>query len=356
MNMKAIKYLAVFTGPILGVVAFLGNGIWTWSLVIWAFGILNILDLALPASPLNMSKAEEQVVKQDKLYDWLLYLLVPTQYVLLILFLFAMGEADLNGWERAGRVITMGISCAILGINVAHELGHRHTKHEKFLSKALLLTSLYTHFFIEHNRGHHKNVSTPEDPASARKGEWLYTFFVRSVVFGWISAWKIENKRVRKTGKPVVSFENEMVRFSLLQAVLLGVVALLFSWQIMLWFVLAATIGFLLLETVNYVEHYGLARKKVGPEQYERVLPIHSWNSNHPIGRIMLFELTRHSDHHAHSGRKYQVLRSFEDAPQLPGGYPAMVLLALVPPLWFAVMHRHIDKLKAIHPEGSALA
>lgn len=355
MNVKALKYTAVFTGPLFGMIAFFGHGIWTWALPIWVFVILNILDLLLPGTTKNLEKAEEQIVKKDKFYDWMLYLIVPTQYILLVVFCATIGEEGLAGYEIAGRVISMGIGCSVLGINVAHELGHRHTYHEKLMSKSLLLTSLYSHFFIEHNRGHHKNVSTPNDPASARKGEIIYAFFFRSVIFSYLSAWKIENKRVRKTGAPVLSFSNEMVRFTLLQAALLGAITLVFDWQAMLYFMAAATIGFLLLETVNYVEHYGLARKEISPGRYERVLPIHSWNSNHVIGRIVLFDLTRHSDHHAHAGRKYQTLRHFDQAPQLPAGYPAMVLLSLAPPLFFAVMHRHIEKLKAAHPDGTAL-
>ena len=211
------------------------------------------------------------------------------------------------------------------------------------------------HFFIEHNRGHHKNVSTDEDPASARRGEMLYAFWMRSVVTGWISAWKIENIRLAKLNLSWYSLRNEMLIYQFIQVGLLVLITLLFGWQAMLAFVAAATIGFLLLETVNYIEHYGLRRKKVDGEYYEKVMPVHSWNSDHPIGRLMLFELTRHSDHHYMASRKYQILRHFDKSPQMPTGYPGMMILSLFPPLWFKVMHAHIDKYKATEI-GAALA
>ena len=198
------------------------------------------------------------------------------------------------------------------------------------------------HFFIEHNRGHHKNVSTPEDPSSARKGEMLYAFWFRSVIYSYLSAWKIEQDRLNKKGEPFISYDNEMMRFQVIQLSLLALIWWQFGWLIMLYFVAAATIGFLLLETVNYIEHYGLLRELKG-DRYERVMPRHSWNSNHVIGRIVLFELSRHSDHHYIASRKYQILRHINESPQMPTGYPGMMLMATFPPLWFYVMNKRVN-------------
>ncbi len=223
------------------------------------------------------------------------------------------------------------------------------------MSKILLWTTMYLHFFIEHNRGHHKNVSTDEDPASSRYGETIYAFYIRTVRDSWLSAWHIEAERLKKVGLPFWSFHNEMLIYQIVQAATVAIIFIEFGWKITLYYLLAAFIGALLLETVNYVEHYGLRRKKIDGEYYEKVLPIHSWNSNHPIGRLMLFELTRHSDHHYIASRKYQVLRHFNQSPQMPTGYPGMMLLALFPPLWFAVMHKEIAKYKATEA-GAALA
>lgn len=208
----------------------------------------------------------------------------------------------------------------------------------------MLLSSLYMHFFIEHNRGHHSWVATERDPASSRKGEVLYTFWFRSVVFSWISAWKIEAHRLRKEAHPYFNIKNQMFQFQLIQILLLLGLAYFCNVATMLAFIASATVGFLLLETVNYIEHYGLSREQNAKGRYEKVHPHHSWNANHSLGRLLLFELTRHSDHHAHPGRAYAELRHFEKSPQLPAGYPAMVLLAIIPPLWFKVMDNHLEK------------
>ena len=239
-------------------------------------------------------------------------------------------------------ILTLGFSCGVYGINVAHELGHRNTWYEQLMSKMLLLTSLYMHFFIEHNRGHHRNVSTDIDPASAKKGETLYFFWLRSTITSYISAWKLENNRLRKEGIFILSLKNEMLVFQIVQIAFLILIAVFFGIKTMALFIASATVGFLLLETVNYIEHYGLRRKEIKKGVYERTQPHHSWNSNHLIGRLMLFELSRHSDHHFKPSRKYQMLRHFDKSPQMPTGYPGMLMLAFIPPLWFYVMHKQI--------------
>ena len=232
--------------------------------------------------------------------------------------------------------------CGVLGINVAHELGHRRTKYEKLLAKTLLMTSLYPHFFIEHNYGHHKNVATAADPASARYNELLYAFWLRSIVGSYLHAWKFESERLARKKTSALSLNNEMVRFTIIEIALLVAIFLLFGIAVLVGFLIAALFGILLLETVNYIEHYGLSRKLVTDTRYEKTTPIHSWNSNHILGRIFLFELSRHSDHHAYPHKKYQVLESYEECPQMPTGYPGMMLLSTVPPLWFWVMNRRV--------------
>jgi alkane 1-monooxygenase len=203
------------------------------------------------------------------------------------------------------------------------------------------------HFFIEHNKGHHKRVATPEDPSSARYGEWIFAFYFRSVFLSYFNAWKIANNDVRKKGRPVLSLSNEMIQFHLIEIAFVAIIFFVFGWLTTIYFLAAAIIGFLLLETVNYIEHYGLQRKFIAEGKYERAMPAHSWNSDHVIGRLFLFELSRHSDHHYLASRKYQVLRHHDDSPQMPTGYPGMMLLALMPPLWFMVMNKRIKKLQA---------
>lgn len=342
MNWKAFKYTSPIIIYALAVNAFFARdiGIFLPLILVW-IGI-PVLELLFKPDPSNMDAAEEEIAKADNTYDYLLYMIVPMQYVALFLFLNSFTQEGLEGWMIGGRIFVMGLLCGTFGINVGHELGHRTNPLEQNLAKALLLTSLYMHFYIEHNRGHHKRVSTPEDPSSARPGESVYAFFMRSIVGSYRSAWDISNRERIKKNIPWLSFRNEMLMFQLLQIGLIVGIAAYFGLETTGWFVCAAVIGFLLLETVNYIEHYGLQRKKTGVVSYERPKPAHSWNSDHAIGRLVLFELSRHSDHHYMASRKYQILRHHEDAPQMPTGYPGMMILSLIPPLWFKVMDRRI--------------
>ena len=344
MNYKFLKYFLALTVPLLAYFSFNGTGIITYAPMIEAFLLIPILELFFRPNSSNLSSAEEEMAKEDKSYDMVLYLLVPVIFFLLWEFLISMRET-LTFSDRLGRILSMGLICGGFGINVAHELGHRNNKFEQFLSKTLILSSLYMHFFIEHNRGHHKRVSTKEDPSSARYGENIFSFWIRSVFTGYISAWNIEFLRLKRLNKFKFSLENEMLRFQIIQVLFVSSIYFVFGTQITIYFLFTAVMGFLLLETVNYIEHYGLQRKININGKYERVQPFHSWNSNHPIGRIMLFELSRHSDHHFNASRKYQILKNHENSPEMPTGYPGMMILSLFPPLWFYVMNKRIKKI-----------
>ena len=322
-----------------------GWQVWIPMLLVWV--MIPSLELLIAPRAENLSAAEEEMARQDKMYDYLLYLSVPMQFFMLYQFLISMQQTDLSAWVRAGRIGAMGILCGSFGINVAHELGHRVNRFEQFLAKSLLLTSLYMHFFTEHNKGHHKRVATPEDPSSARYGEMIYTFWFRTVIMGYLSAWHIANEEYIKKGRSALSIHNEMIRFQLIQLSLIALIYWVFGGWVLLYFLAAAGMGILLLETVNYIEHYGLQRKATGEGKYERAMPEHSWNSDHMIGRLFLFELSRHSDHHYLASRKYQILRHHDEAPQMPTGYPGMMLLSLLPPAWFAVMNPRVKKMAA---------
>lgn len=300
--------------------------------------IIPLVELFAGRSPENHPPEEEPARGKSPFFDYLLYLNIPLVYGLVIYYLYTLQQGGLATYETVGMSCSVGLILGTAGINVAHELGHRATWHERLMAKALLLPALYTHFIIEHNLGHHKHVATPEDPASARQGEVVYAFWFRSVIGGYRNAWRLERERLKGEGKPVLSWHNEMVRFTLLQMAYLAVIGLVFGWDLVPYAVAIAVFGFLMLESVNYIEHYGLQRRRTAAGRYERVGPQHSWNSDHELGRIFLYELTRHSDHHYKASRKYQVLRHHEQSPQLPTGYPGAILLSLVPPAWFWVM------------------
>lgn len=347
MQVRAYKYLSPLVIYVLAWLAFTNTGWLTWAPMMYGWVLMPTAELFIKPDSKNLGAAEEELVKKDRLYDYLLYLIVILQFAALFVFLFSFKNKPVSGWDTTGRIFSMGLLCGTFGINVAHELGHRIKKYEQFFAKALLLTSLYMHFFIEHNKGHHKNVATPEDPSSARYNEPVFIFYFRTVIFSYLSAWKIANNEMKKKGLPVLHWKNEMLQAQIIQLLFVAFIILLFGWMTTLYFLMAATIGFLLLETVNYIEHYGLQRKQKEDGNYERAMPQHSWNSNHILGRLMLFELSRHSDHHYLASRKYQVLQHHEDAPQLPTGYPGSMILAMIPPLWFYVMNKKIRKLQS---------
>lgn len=347
MQVRVFKYFIPFVFFAGAIRSFNSTGWQIWIPMIIAWVLIPLLELLIKPDPVNMSAAEEELAKKNRSYDLLLYLIVALQFIALYEFLDGMKTDTLSWPDAAGRTAVMGLLCGTFGINVGHELGHRVNKWEQALAKALLLTSLYMHFFTEHNKGHHKRVATPEDPSSARYNEVVYLFYFRTIIFSYISAWHIANAETRKKNKPVLSLYNEMILFTLIQLAFLGLVYYLFGGLVLLYFLAAASMGILLLETVNYIEHYGLRRRSTGEGSYERAMPSHSWNSDHVLGRIFLFELSRHSDHHYMASRKYQVLRHHDDAPQMPTGYPGMMLLSLLPPAWFFVMNKRIKKIQA---------
>ena len=348
--MKSFKYLTAYIIPALAVCGLLQGGWASFATVGFAFGIIPVLEMLLPQSTKNLPADQQKDLLGERIFDWLLYLNVPIVYGVVGLYIYQLNTQVYTTGEWVGQLLAVGIVLGSCGINVGHELGHSTNPFERFLAKALLLPNLYQHFFIEHNRGHHKNVATPLDPATARRGEMLFTFWFRSLWGSYRSAWRIERDTLRQRGLPWLSFHNEMIRFSIQQAIYIGVVFLLTpDWQSALAVLLAGLVGVLLLESINYVEHYGLQRKLLPNGRYERVMPHHSWNANYQLGRIMLYELTRHSDHHYLSTRKYQILEHHAEAPVLPFGYPGCILLAMVPPLWFYVMDRELAKVSEVN-------
>lgn len=343
-NWRWLKYVVALFIPILTILGYIGGG---WILIlplVIAFLLIPLFELFLPTDNSNLDEVQSELEGRNLMYDGLLYLMVPLQYCTLYLFLKKIGEPNHSNFERIIMISAMGLNCGIIGINVAHELGHRTKKFEIILAKLLLLSSLYLHFYIEHNRGHHKRVGTHHDPASARYGESLYSFLVRSIIRSYFSAWNLEANRLKKQNQNPISMNNQMIHFGIIQLLLLISINYFFGWMVMTYFIIASILGISLLESVNYIEHYGIGRRQKKDGSFEKVLHCHSWNSNHVIGRLALFELSRHSDHHYKASKKYQLLNHHEESPQMPTGYPGMIMLALVPPLWFKVMHPLLEK------------
>ncbi|QNG18787.1 alkane 1-monooxygenase [Rhodococcus triatomae] len=318
------------------------NVFW-WAGPIIAFVIIPIIDVLAGEDGKNPPDEVIDALENDRYYRWCTYAYIPLQYSSFVLACYVWANWDLSVLSNIGLAVTVGVTAGI-GINTAHELGHKKENVERWLSKIVLAQSAYGHFYIEHNRGHHVRVSTPEDPASSRFGETFYRFWPRSVVGGVRSAWHLEKARFERLGTTHWSIRNDVLNAWLMTLVLFAAVFAVFGIGIWPYVLIQAVIGFSLLEGINYLEHYGLRRQKTASGRYERCTPAHSWNSDRLCTNVFLYHLQRHSDHHANPTRRYQTLRSMDQAPQLPGGYASMILLATVPPLWRTVMdHRVLD-------------
>jgi alkane 1-monooxygenase len=312
------------------------GGMWFIGPVL-VFMVFPLLDMAIGMDSTNPPDSVLKFLEQDRYYRWCTYLFIPIQYAGLVFACWMWASGDLSVVESIGLALTMGVVGGI-AINTAHELGHKRANSEKWLSRVALAQTGYGHFFIEHNRGHHVKVATPEDPASSRLGESFWAFLPRTVVGSVRSAWEIEAARLDRLGKSSFSLQNDILTAWAMTVLLFGGLALVLGPVVLPYLLLQAVIGFSLLEVVNYLEHYGLLRQKREDGRYERCRPEHSWNSNNVASNVLLYHLQRHSDHHANPTRRYQALRHVEEAPQLPTGYAGMIVLAWFPPLWRRVM------------------
>jgi alkane 1-monooxygenase len=313
---------------------------WFWGPVL-VFVVFPLLDLLVGVDDENPPDSIVRWLEQDRYYRWCTYAFLPLQYAGLVFACWLWAEGGLSTVASIGLALTMGMVSGI-AINTAHELGHKRERLEKWLSKVALAQSGYGHFFIEHNRGHHVRVATPEDPASARLGESFWAFLPRTVSGSLRSSWGLERARLARMERSPWSIHNDILQAWAMTAVLFAVLTAVFGAVVLPYLVLQAAIGFWLLEVVNYLEHYGLLRQRREDGRYERCRPEHSWNSNNVASNVLLYHLQRHSDHHANPTRRYQALRHIDEAPQLPTGYAGMILLAWVPPLWRRVMDRRL--------------
>jgi alkane 1-monooxygenase len=331
--------LIVPTLPFLayGLVQATGLGVFWFYGPFLVFVIFPVLDLVVGVDASNPPDSVLKWLEQDRYYRWCTYAFLPLQYAGLVFACWQWSQGGLSTLDAIGLTFTVGMVSGI-AINTAHELGHKRDDLERRLSRVALAQSAYGHFYVEHNRGHHVRVATPEDPASARYGESFWAFLPRTVLGSLRSAWELERERLGREGRGAWTPRNDILGAWALTVVLFGALAAAFGAIVLPYLLAQAAIGFCLLEVVNYLEHYGLLRGRREDGRYERTRPEHSWNNNNVASNVLLYHLQRHSDHHANPLRRYQALRHFDEAPQLPTGYAGMILLAAVPPLWRRVM------------------
>ena len=322
-----------------------------WMLAIplaFTYLVIPFLDYALGSDQNNPPEELVPQLEEDRYYRLLTYFTVPMHFIVLIAIAWFVGTQELTAWSVIILAITAG-SYSGLGINTAHEMGHKKPAFERMLAKIVLAVPAYGHFCIEHNRGHHRDVATPEDPASSRMGESIYKFILREIPGAFKRGWAVEEERLARLGKSPWSLENDVLQSYLISAVLQGSLLLAFGWIMLPFLAIHNVWAWFQLTSANYIEHYGLLREKEANGRYERCQPHHSWNANYIFSNILLFHLERHSDHHANPTRRYQSLRNFDDIPELPNGYYGMYMLAYVPWLWYKVMDKRVLALPHIN-------
>lgn len=329
--------------PVIGIALALNTGwgiFYGFTVILW-YVIISGVDALLPEDESNPPDSAMERLENDGYYRFLAYCTVPVHYVTLLACAWAVATLPMAWWEVMLLALSVGIANG-LAINTGHELGHKPKSFDRWMAKIVLAVVGYGHFMIEHNRGHHRDVATPDDLASARFGENIYQFALREIPGGCVRAWQHEKERLARRGKSVWSLENEVLQPALITFVLYGALIAYFGPVIIPFMAIQMAFGWWQLTSANFVEHYGLLRLKGPDGRYERCRPEHSWNSNRVFSNLILFHLQRHSDHHANPVRSYQCLRNFEGLPTLPGGYPIMFFASYIPPLWRALMDKRV--------------
>ena len=297
-----------------------------------SFMVIPLLDWLVGKDRSNEPLRDSGQRLRSGYYRVIPYAYVPIQLALIVWGAAVFARGELPPAQALGLALSVGVVTGAQGITIAHELGHGRSLLDRLLAQLLLVTVCYGHFYIEHNRGHHARVATPEDPASARPGESFWAFLPRTLAGSYLHAWSIERTRRR-----MLVYALAPLAFAATLGTAFGLLATLF-------FFVQSAMAVLLLEAVNYVEHYGLRRALLADGRYERVTERHAWDADDALTNIFLFHLQRHADHHLNPARPYQDLQYRPRTPKLPAGYAAMVPLALVPPLWFAIMNPRIPK------------
>jgi len=359
--MWLLSVIAPFAAP-LGPIMYLytGHTQWLWIFLAFFYLGLPVLDFVFGEDKQNPPEQAVPELENTTYYRVITYLLVP---IITFGFLFNvvfLATHDLHWLHWLAVAITTG-SLLGFGLNLGHEMGHKKRKLDKALALFTLSLGGYGHFSIEHNRGHHRDVATPEDPATSRMGEHIYEFMLREIPGAFKRAWKLEGERLERAGKSRWNAGNEMLQAGAMTLVLYTALIAMFGWPMVPVLAVVAFWGAFQLTSANYIEHYGLMRQKLPNGEYERCAPHHSWNSNHLVSNLVVFQLQRHSDHHANPARSYQSLRDFPELPSLPSGYFGMFLIAYVPPLWFAIMNPRLLEVAGknaqkinIHPSKRA--
>ncbi|MFW1689655.1 alkane 1-monooxygenase [Acinetobacter ursingii] len=303
--------------------------------------IIPTIDTIIGKDANNPTNEDIKLLENDPYYATLVKTFIPLQYAANVYACYIASSKETSFLDKILIGISMGAVNGI-AINTAHELSHKQDRIDHLLSHMALVPTGYNHFRVEHPYGHHKRAATPEDPASSQMGETFYEFWPRTVLGSLKSAIEIETNRLKRKGKQFWSKDNELLQGWAMSATFHASMVKLFGKGAIPYLATQAFYGISLFEIINYIEHYGLLRQKKADGNYERTMPEHSWNNNNIVTNLFLYQLQRHSDHHAYPTRPFQALRHFDEAPELPSGYASMLLPALIPSMWFKMMDKRV--------------
>jgi alkane 1-monooxygenase len=357
LNVKKYAYLLfLFPLSMPPTAAWIGHATGAWDAaafytLVWYFVLIPLLDWAIGPDPANPAEADVEWLAADRFYRVLTLACLPLYAAVLLWGAWVFATAPFSWVGMLAWVLSIGCVGGVAAINTGHELIHKGSRVESSAGGALLSLVSYGTFKVEHVYGHHVHVSTPHDASSARRGQNVYAFILRGMLGNPRRAFALQREARARRGLSTAWWRGELTVWSALSlgwAMACALVVAAFSdapwWLGVLYFAGQSFVAVSLLEIINYVEHYGLMRRALGTGRYERVDITHSWNSNYAFTNLLLFQLQRHSDHHAHAARRYQALRHFDESPQLPAGYAAMVVLAVIPPLWRRVMDPRVAR------------
>lgn len=349
LRLRRVLYLGVFIAPLL---PYWGlrlasspelYNLWAWFGIFVALGALPAIDHIIGKDDANPTESQIEELQNNHYYKWLVILIIPAQLFLLLYGAYAFSSIGrFNLWGQIGWIFSNGMCSATLAINAAHELIHKPSRTEQIVGSFLLATVCNTGFKIDHIRGHHVNLATPKDAYSASLNQSFYNYLLKTGHHIIFYPWKLEKRRLNRAGHCTFSWRNELFYGWAASAILLIIFYAFFGLKGLIFFLAQSAVAWFILQGINYIQHYGLIRRNLGPEAYEHPAPAHAWNSNYWLTNIILLHLPRHPDHHVHPRRSFQALQHIEESPQMPSGYAAMFLLALMPPLWFKVMNPRV--------------
>ncbi|MBS3744878.1 MAG: alkane 1-monooxygenase [Wenzhouxiangellaceae bacterium] len=342
IQLRPLGYWLVFTVPALmpiswGLIQATGSFLWAGLPIVWLYGLLPLTDWLIGRDRQPPVDAQDTWLNR-RLVPWLC---LPVQVAVVFGSLAVL--PSMPWWAGIMWVLSLGYVGGVLAINVAHELIHRRSRLDRIIGGLLLSTVNYVTFKIEHVRGHHVWVATEKDPSSAPRGEIVYRFVPRALIRNTLNGWRLEAERLRGMGKSLISLRNELIGWQLVVIAFAALAWFIAGWIGLAGFLVQGLVAAASLEVINYVEHYGLKRKRLENGRYEPPAPRHSWNSDFWLSNGILLQLQRHSDHHANPGRPFTRLRSWPEAPQLPLGYSAMLPIAFIPPLYRKLIHPRLD-------------